>query len=612
MKTIRTFQIDLSDMSASKQVRSFIIEGDDNAIFSLEITNEDSPKKYYNFTTKTFTTTKAKLERRRLVNGVYSGEITFPVITDDDHYDISLFAEHAYDTFHTGYVEVRFPDGTLDINSSTGSNSSLLKKKIYQYTDTTISISSVTPTSMSALTSATLSTKTISVGRNKPLPPTPFSITVTAAATSAFFIVNQPTDQDITTSVSRTISADPVNITGEDIYPEERAAFTGDDVNGAITSGAVVRMDNTDLSAVIEVGDKITSPVTTDTVNGDFSGGATAITMDAAVATKMAVGDRVTGTAALNDGVFLVDSIDSTNVFSLNASAAIDDGTTLTFSSKVNRSVTTVTVVETSGTATDFTMSQAIQFRDNQPLVFSPRKNYRWGLTSTGVLGLGNRMKPIGTNITSDTLISEYDSVSTYTEIIEDEYGGLSDAIRTIKNASSPAIDTLAYKPTITNGVATAQLGDVTFNKQQKLALAGDSVAFYAYGPSQIETMLGVDVKLTNLRIALTKPTTTTTSVINNSTTIAVADREGVINNVSQISGIGIDPLVADPYITSGGGADGAGNWTAGAAQTLESGITLTVENTSRVATITGEIAIPRVNRGDFTLKFDLDKLIDA
>ena len=74
------------------------------------------------------------------------------------------------------------------------------------------------------------------------------------------------------------------------------------------------------------------STVTTDTVNGDFSSGATAITMDTAVATKMAVGDRVTGNSVLDAGVFTVATIDSTNVFSLNASAAINDGELLYFS----------------------------------------------------------------------------------------------------------------------------------------------------------------------------------------------------------------------------------------------------------------------------------------
>ena len=118
------------------------------------------------------------------------------------------------------------------------------------------------------------------------------------------------------------------------------------------------------------------------------------------------------------------------------------------------------------------------------------------------------------------------------------------------------------------------------------------------------------EIELTNISIALTKPTTITTEATSDHATIAVADREGVINNVSQVSGIGIDATVADPFLTTGGGLDGAGDWIMDAVQTLESGITLTVENTSRVATITGQIALKSVNDASFTLRFDLERLL--
>jgi hypothetical protein len=62
---------------------------------------------------------------------------------------------------------------------------------------------------------------------------------------------------------------------------------------------------------------------------------------------------------------------------------------------------------------------------------------------------------------------------------------------------------------------------------------------------------------------------------------------EGVIDNVSRVGGIGINPALQNPLITGGGGAiTGLGDWTVDGLQTLESGITLTVENTGRIATI--------------------------
>jgi len=121
-----------------------------------------------------------------------------------------------------------------------------------------------------------------------------------------------------------------------------------------------------------------------------------------------------------------------------------------------------------------------------------------------------------------------------------------------------------------------------------------------------------VKVELTDSTyVSGTKPTTTTTGTVSNSTTIGVADREGIIQNLSTISGIGINPSVANPTITSTQ-ADGAGNWTASAAQTLESGITLTIDNTSRYAIITGEIEINQFGNQDSIVFFNLENLLTA
>ena len=274
---------------------------------------------------------------------------------------------------------------------------------------------------------------------------------------------------------------------------------------------------------------------------------------------------------------------------------------------------TIVTVATVSGgTGKTFTISESISIADDLPLTFSNRENYRWSLTSNGIFGLAPGMKPIGTNVTAGTLISPLKSTSTFTTIVEDKFGGLSDIINTVTDASSPALDTVSQKPTLANGVVTHQLGDVTFNNQQKLALGGDEVTFYAHGPNAIKSMLGIDFELTNLSVELTKPTTTTREATSAHATIDVTDREGVINNVSQVSGIGIDPLVADPFLTTGGGLDGPGDWIMDAVQTLESGITLTVENTSRTAIITGQIAATSISNADFTLEFDLERLLSA
>ena len=171
---------------------------------------------------------------------------------------------------------------------------------------------------------------------------------------------------------------------------------------------------------------------------------------------------------------------------------------------------------------------------------------------------------------------------------------------------------TLAKKPTVVKGLVTVQEGQIVFDKQQALALAGDTLKIGGYGQSEILRLYGWDVRLTDLAITLTPVTTTTTEATSAHATIAVASKEGVINSVSRVGGLGINPSLQNPLITSGGGATGAGDWIMDAAQTLENGVTLTVENTSRIATITGNIVILKAGTANQTLRFDLDKLLST
>jgi len=597
-KTISDFDVDLSDIAVKGENREFIVNGDAGAGFRLEIKN--SSGQYYNFTTQAFQTTATRLSDKTN-GGSHKVMVLFPGSTSDEQYDIYLWAEVGAE--HAEYNEVRFADGSIDINSSTGSNSLLLQKVIYQYPDVALTLSTYSP--LGTIEVGSLVTDEIKVSRGKASRKTPFEIScsVTTAAKS-YRIIKQPTQNDVIATLTPTIGALPIDLPGENTYPTRRAAFVGDDVNGAVTSGAVVRVDNTDLSAVIAVGDKITATEATDTVNGDFSGGATAITMDSAVATKMAVGDQVTGHRSLDGGIFTVASIDSTNVFSLNASAAIEDGATLTFSSKVNRSLTTVTVVETSGTATDFTMSQDVQFRDNQPLTFWPRMNYSWPINN-----YANIIKPGMTVISDGNLIGEGVVVTEYKDSII-EFEGTKDEKEIIKS-KVPALSTIGKKPTVVKGLVTVQAGDIIFNTQLPLGIADANMKIAAYGESAILDLCGYRVRFSDLAIALTPITTTTTSAVSSSTSVPVTSRNGILDSISVVSGIGIDPSVENPTVSSGAGAvSGAGTIVLSAAQTLEDGITLTFTGAGQTATITGNIEVLEAGTADQALRFDVERLL--
>ena len=592
---ITSFEMDFSSITAAGETRSFVVSGSRGSTFEVEVKNEDNY--YYNFHTKAFQSAKSVLSRL-LRNSEFYGHVTFPAVTDNDQYDISITATK--DTKHSDYYEARFGDGSMDINSTTGSNSRLMTKVIYQYVDLVLTIN---PYSSGGTITGSGANDTIAISAAAGLTEAvAFSTTFTVANDKALQIIKQPTHLDILSFVSPVVGAAPVDIPGENIYPTATAAFTGDDVNGAITSGAIVEID-ADVAGNVVIGDKITTPATTDTVNGDFSGGATAITMDDTVAAVMAVGDQVTGNAVLNAGLFTVASIDSTNVFSLNASAAIADGTTLTFSSKINRSLTTVLNLDPSGEAKQFTMSQDIQFRDNAPLTFFNQMNYRWPVDNFAhVMKSGFIFVPT-TNLVASSVLAKYSDTTTV-------FAGTAQE-KVYTNYEVEAVDTLSLKPSITRGEITGQAGAITFDKQQPLVLAGDTLKAGGYGQNEILSVFGYDVRFTDLEIALTAVTTTTTAAVNNSTSVPVASRNGILDDISTVSGIGINPSLADPTVDTGAGAvTGAGTLVLTAAQTLEDGATLTFANAGLVATIAGNIHVLKAGTASQTLRFDIDNLL--
>ena len=594
IKAIHELVLDLSDLPAVSEARVFSITGTSGAEFELTIKDNDTGY-YYNFVTNVFQAAQSSLQEK-IISNKYEGSITFPAVTgSDDQYNVSLFALPG--TKHQQYKEVRFGDGSIDINSSTGSNSLLLSKVIYQYAALTLTLNGYSP---GGTVSGTIGTDTVSINRGKPTPPTAFSFTTTAATTAAYRILKQPVVGDVISFVEPVIGANPIDLPGENIYPTARAAFTGDDVNGAVTSGLVVDTDATDISANVAVGDKITTPVTTDTVNGAVTSGVV-VTMDSVAATKMAVGDQVTGNSTLDRSVITVVETGG-STFKLSEAVAIADGITLTFSSKVNRSLTTVHGFPVDASA--FSISQAIQFRDNAPLTFFPRMNYSWPINNFADILKQDMIVVQHASMTTSTSVGIYEDIVTSLE-------GTKKEKKIIKNFV-PALSTLAKKPTVVKGLVTVQEGQIVFDKQQVLALGGATLKIGGYGESEILRLYGWDVRLTDLAITLTPVTTTTTEATSAHATIAVASKQGVINNVSRVGGLGIDPSLQNPLITSGGGATGAGDWVMDATQTLENGVTLAVENTSRIATITGNIAILKAGTANQTLRFDLNKLLST
>ena len=597
MKIINNFNLDLSDLPAATETRNFSIQGTYGAVFSLEIKNEDNY--YYNFTTNLFQAAKARLDNKTITGGTYSRSITFPTVTDNDQYDIYLFAGN--NTEHLAYTEARFGDGSLDINSSTGSNSLLMQKVIYQYTDLTLTLATYNPTA--AFTIGSLVNDTITLSRNRRNTKVPFTISCTSASTTSFQIIKQPTSGDVLLFATPTIGAAPETLPGENIYP---AISDTDTIDGAVADASKVVMDN-NVADNIAVGDKVTTAVISEQVDGAVTSGIKVI-INRPVATKMSIGDQITGNAFLDANIVTVAALnpdgDNANEFSMSEAVAIVDDAVLTFSSKLNRSLTTVVALNPDGdNVKEFSISQAHYLMDGITLSFSNQMNYQWPVDNINRLTEDMIVVP-STNVTADTSVSKYEDTITIFENTDE-------AQILIQNQAA-ALSTKAQKPTIVNGLVTVQPGNIIFDKQQVLLLAGDELKIGGYGTSRILDIHGYEIQFTDLSIGLAAVTTTTTAASQNSTSVVLAARDGILNTVSTVSGIGINPNAAAPTVNSGASAAGAGTVVLSAAQTLENGITLTFPGAGKVATITGFIKVIKAGTADATLRFDVEKLLTS
>jgi hypothetical protein len=515
-KVIESFDLDLSDLPYTREVRQFTISGDNGAQFILEI---KSGSTFYNFTTNTFQATPSRLEVS-IGSGGYRNSITFPTVAIDGQYDIYLYAVPG--TTHAAYREVRFGDGSLDINGSSGSSSLMMQKVIYQYATIDLTISGYSPNS---IVTGVNTNAVISTSRGKSKAKTPFSYVFTANSGSGYAVrvLKQPSSSDVLAFIPPVVGAAPVTLPGENIYPAITA--TGTTTN--------------------QVGTTVTLSATVSSLG-------------------IKAGDRVKGNAALDAAIITVVPSLNPNDIILSSATAISNGTLLSFYNQMN---------------------------------------YSWPVTNfADKIKAGMIVVYDGANVTAGTVVSDYKNQVTILEGTEKE--------QVIVKNKIQAVDTKAQKPTIVKGLITVQPGDITFNKQQVLALAGNTLKVGGYGEGEISRIFGWDVRFTDLAVTLTAPTTTTSGVVTGSATIGVNSREGVINNVSRVRGIGINPALQNPLITGGGGATGSGNWTADAVQTLESGITLTIENTGRIATITGNIEILKAGTASQTLRFDLGKFL--
>ena len=219
-----------------------------------------------------------------------------------------------------------------------------------------------------------------------------------------------------------------------------------------------------------------------------------------------------------------------------------------------------------------------------------------------------------------NNFITSYETTQTTQELVRDGYN---DIIydKTITDEFFPGVDDKGADPTTVdrNGNVTAQSGSLIFNAQQIISVANSTThRIFAYGQSNIASLpatAGMRVSLSDIELETTPQVVTVDGAVSNSTTVTLAstnDGLGQIAAGAEISGANIAASAANPTVVSKAVNTGAGNMVLSAAQTLEDGQTLTVNNMFQTVTLTGNITVENFPIANTTLYFDVERFLES
>ena len=546
---IKEFSIDTSNIPYNGGLRNFIINGDDEAAFTMQA--KDDSGNYYNFITNTWSTTVSRSNRKKIGPGSYRGFINFTqeALRSSITYTVELFAEST-DCSNTKIKlgsEVRNVDGSLNKNLSGALNEHFIEKEINQTISKTVTLSCIAPTlsdssevwngatpSVSSSTGAAV----ISFKETEADGKIPFTISITAASGKSISIIRQPTENDFAMIKSINIGSSPELIPGENIYP----TVTG-----------------------------------TDTVNGAVEG-ATSITMDSAVATKMAVGDRVTGNAALNAGVFTVASLDSTNVFSISSAIDIADAKTLSFSNHVQYRWPVSDVAGLS-----------------EGMILDPSST-RGGNVTTG------------TEISSYIINANYDVIDVNDCEVEQETITYNEKFVRGVVKTGPILS-MGSNGIVTSQAGTL----VFNKQQVDALKSDSGLYVYGYGPESIIALsYGAVVSFSNLKAEILTDNIVTTTATSDtsrsaSTTVGVSEQDGILDDISLLSVAGIG---GDVLVTNKAAASGSGNITLQSAKEIKNGSVLQFKGAAKTITVTGHVELSGSILENKTVYLDVESFL--
>ena len=556
-RQIKGVTMDYSDISPRGTTRNITISGDIASVFSVEIYEGDRAN-YYNFKTNTWTSSYHKLNKVELTGGSASITVVFPKLPSSlKTYTISIHAETVENikTTHKPLIEVRNADDSINLNQSTGSNSSVITKILYQDVIKNLYLSALAPGS--------------------------YHTTADAA-------------DGLVSGSNRVV----LHQSAENV----RHVRVGDKLTSSgVASGihALVTKINPDGDATNEIEISVSDTIADDeviTFTPPFNGMTPHYT------------NSTTGRASLQ-----VDSLSSLTLpFSITIACA--DGRGFQLKRKPTEEDLCAVNVVTFGSAAialegEDTSSDSVFYR-------WPVNNIA-GLVSG--MALDPTRGHSGLNTTTPAFITGYNTTKTFQRINNDNKYHTDFDSYTTTDVSVDGVDSYNNPITAIdrNGRITAQAGNIVLSAQQADALKADTaVKLIAQGAKAIESSTGMSVDLSNITVtgagqetdAALSVSTITTAAVNNSTTIPVGRLHNVVVG-STLRGIGIRGTTK-PTVVSKSVASGAGNIIASSAVTLEDGATISIDGTSSAITIAGTIHIKNMPITDTTLYFNVERFL--
>jgi len=558
-KQIRSVSMDYSDISSKGGTKTITIAGDKGFIFSVEIYEGDRVS-YYNFKTKTWTSNYYKYSMVESMGESVTLSVVFPSQASLKTFTINVHAETAENikTTHKPLVEVRNVDDSINLNKSTGSNSSVITKILYQ-----------------------------DVVKN---------LYLSALAPGSYWATSTGTDGAVSSSNRVVLSAlVPTPLSPRYVRVGDKLTCTGvaSSVHALVTK---INPDGDNAREIeISVADTIGDGVLV-TFTPSFNGMTPHYT------------DSTTGRAALE-----VDSSSSSSLpFSITMSCPASRG----FILKRKPTAEDLCIVKT---VTFGASALAIEGEDTSGSTYYrwPVDNIA-GLVDGMSLDPSRRALVAG-NTTVPAFITSYNTTKTLQRINNDNryYTDFEDY--TVPDISVNGIDSYDNPITATdrNGRVTAQAGNIVFNVQQADALKADpNIKLIAQGAKAIKSSTGMNVTLSNVTVtgtlqetdALFSTSVTTTSAVSNSTTIPVDELTRTVAGAT-LRGIGIRGTTK-PIVVSKSRESGAGNIIASSAVTLEDGATLNLDGACSVITIEGNMNIKNMPIVDTTLYFNVERFL--